>query len=309
MPRFLITLMLLATVAAVMAACSPNDSTNNEPPAGLDPVVLGVVQDDRITEASGMIASRRNPGWLWVHNDSGDIARLYAISAYGDSLAELQLDGIDARDWEDIAIGPGPGGTDDYLYVGDIGDNDNAYKNVVIYRFREPEAEEFEPGIPLLIEDVERFDFMYPESPRDAETLLVDPFTSDMYIMTKRLWPVQVYRAVPIHTDRPQILQHVADITGPPIAAGDISRDGRHVIVKTYDAILHWYREDDMSIPDLFAQPPDTLPYVTEPQGEALAFNLSGTGYYTVSEETRDIAAAVSFYPFNPDTHDGHVTP
>ena len=39
----------------------------------------GAVQSDLITEASGIVAGRRSPGVLWVHNDSGDAPRIYAI--------------------------------------------------------------------------------------------------------------------------------------------------------------------------------------------------------------------------------------
>ena len=40
------------------------------------------------------------------------------------------LTGAKMRDWEDIAVGPGPEPNVDYLYVGAIGDNDARSKSI-----------------------------------------------------------------------------------------------------------------------------------------------------------------------------------
>jgi hypothetical protein len=53
--------------------------------------LAGVVQNDQIREASGIVASRQNPGVLWVHNDSGDSARVFAINEKGEFLARASL--------------------------------------------------------------------------------------------------------------------------------------------------------------------------------------------------------------------------
>lgn len=44
-----------------------------------DRIDCGVVECNDIKEASGIVASRVNPGVLWVHNDSGDKARTFAM--------------------------------------------------------------------------------------------------------------------------------------------------------------------------------------------------------------------------------------
>ena len=82
------------------------------------PVPMGVVQYDPLREASGLVASRSHPGVLWAHNDSGDDPRLYALTTSGRHLGVFTLDGAEARDWEDLAIGPGPEPGVDYLYAG-----------------------------------------------------------------------------------------------------------------------------------------------------------------------------------------------
>src|SRR6185503_14763457 len=75
-----------------------------------------------LDEISGMSQSRGNPNIFWVHNDSGDQARVYAVNRKGVLVGTYLLDGASAVDWEDMAMGPAPGGRS-YLYLADIGDN------------------------------------------------------------------------------------------------------------------------------------------------------------------------------------------
>ena len=66
-------------------------------------VSLGTLQLSAIDEASGIAASRTNPNVLWVHNDSGDSARVFAIHIDGTLLGTYSLSGASATDWEDIS--------------------------------------------------------------------------------------------------------------------------------------------------------------------------------------------------------------
>ncbi len=54
------------------------------------------------------------------------------------SLGVFRVTGAQARDWEDISIGPGPQRGKSYLYIGDIGDNNEARSEIVVYRVAEP---------------------------------------------------------------------------------------------------------------------------------------------------------------------------
>src|SRR5215510_12948394 len=102
------------------------------------PNELGKLQDTAINESSGIVASCSNPGLYWTHNDSGDGPFIYAIDNQGKSRGVWRVAGAAARDWEDIAAGPGPIRNRTYLYVGDIGDNDKKRASIDIYRFPEP---------------------------------------------------------------------------------------------------------------------------------------------------------------------------
>jgi hypothetical protein len=82
-------------------------------------IQTGTIQNSSINEASGIAASRMNPNVLWTHNDSGDSARVFAMTAAGTNLGTYSISGASATDWEDIAVGPGPSAGAQYLVVPD----------------------------------------------------------------------------------------------------------------------------------------------------------------------------------------------
>ena len=99
---------------------------------------VGTVAHAAIDEASGVVASRKNPGVLWVHNDSGGSARAFAMNTLGTHLGIYNILGAGAWDWEDMAAGPGPVAGQSYLFLGDIGDNAAVRSSIVVYRVAEP---------------------------------------------------------------------------------------------------------------------------------------------------------------------------
>ena len=101
---------------------------------------LGEIENDEILEASGIASSRFNQNILWTHNDSGDENRIFAMDINGNHVGEFFLNNVENRDWEDIAIGPGPIEGVDYIFVGDIGDNRSENDIKHIYRFAEPQV-------------------------------------------------------------------------------------------------------------------------------------------------------------------------
>ncbi|MDT5294667.1 MAG: hypothetical protein QOJ76_1547, partial [Acidobacteriota bacterium] len=132
-------------------------------------VLLATLEDRRIDESSGIVASRRNPGLFWTHNDSGDGPFVYAFDRAGRSRGTWRVEGASARDWEDIAAGPGPETGRPYLYAGDIGDNEGRRDYVVVYRFPEPEIKPEDAGAtgdrPRSTEPADALRLKYPDGP------------------------------------------------------------------------------------------------------------------------------------------------
>ncbi len=248
----------------------------------------GVVQSLLIQEASGIVASRKNPGLLWVHNDSGDAARVFALDDRGRLLGTCAIRGARARDWEDIAIGPGPDPNQQCLYIGDIGDNGSRYASVRVYRVREPDLDPTKSFGQMSLGPAETIELTYPDGPRDAETLLVDPVTQDFYIIAKRELFSKVYRASAPHlTTKSTVMEKVAALPWGFAVAGDVSPDGRRIIVRSpYNASI-WIRPDGEPLWKAFQGKPMGIPLRSEPQGEGICFDGKGRGYFTLSEKAR----------------------
>ncbi|MGI9082260.1 MAG: hypothetical protein ACR2FZ_08275 [Thermoleophilaceae bacterium] len=247
--------------------------------------VTGHVATSAATELSGLVLSRSQKGVLWTHNDSGDRARVLAVAPDGRALAEVALAGAENVDWEDIALGPAPKGGD-ALYVGDIGDNEAQRSSVVVYRIDEPRvAAGRSQSAPA-----QRLTLRYRDGAHDAEALLVDPSSGALVIVTKDFGNTAgVYVA-----DRPRegtttMLRRIGDLTldaAEPVTAGDLSADGRTIVIRTYDGVFAWSRRAGQSLATALrgracAAGADLL---VEGQSEAVALTADGRAFYTVPE-------------------------
>lgn len=261
---------------------------------------MGELGDKDMDEVSGMVASRAYPGFFWVHNDSGDEPRLFLIDQAGDIKGRIHLATVQHRDWEDIAIGPGPEFGKDYIYVAEIGDNEAVYDDKYIYRFVEPDLTTLSPTGSKEITEVETLHFVFEDGARDAETLLLDPLDSNLYVVSKREDRVSIYSLGP---PTAEMIARKApfQFTFRNTTAGDISKDGTEILIKTYDSVYYWQREQGMNLLDLLGGSPKRLPYVPEPQGESICWSSDNTGYYTLSEWKERKAPEIFFYARKPD--------
>lgn len=259
-------------------------------------VDCGEIEFPAIDEASGLAASRKNPGILWTHNDSGN-RRIFALDEGGKHIAICSVSRARCRDWEDIAVGPGPKEGELYVYLGDIGDNEAKFDVKYIYRFPEPDLSQLQ-GKAVAVLDLDTLAFRYPDGKFDAETLMLDPLTRDLYIITKRERQVHVYRfPYPQSTGEVTTLESVTKLNLINVVGGDISSSGLEILVKTYHHIYYWQREPGQSLPELFDTRFTVVPYTLEPQGESVCWDAGGRGYYTTSEEPAGLPAHLYYYP------------
>jgi len=255
----------------------------------------GIVQPAAVIEASGIAASRTTPGYFYTHNDNFDDQRIFAISASGELRGTWTLDiPSSVRDPEDIAIGPGPMSGVSYIYLADIGDNANVRDDITVYRAVEPTVSA--TGAPVVAGlPAQSIRLSYPDGPRDAETLMID-INGDMYVIAKRLTPGKVYRApFPQSTTNVNVLQPVGQLQWDLIqpTGGDIAADGSAIIVRGYFRMDLWARPTGANIGSVLSQPGCTVPWVVEPQGEAVCFRDDLLDYATVSEGSNP---AINFF-------------
>lgn len=245
----------------------------------------GELSSDSLTEASGIAASQRNPRFLYIHNDSGDDSRVFIANEFAQIVGSLKLLNATNRDWEDIAVGPGPEIGKTYVYVGDIGDNSALYPNKKIYRFEEPVFDTSNGYFTNTITEIDSIVFTLSDTTRDAETLMIDPQTRDIYVVTKREDSVRVY-VLPFPQSRSMVAEFVLQLPFSSAVAGDISPTGNEILIKNYATVFYFRRESGVSIKSALATIPRVAPYQLEPQGEAICFDHKGDGFYTTSEET-----------------------
>jgi hypothetical protein len=270
----------------------------------------GTIQSPEITEASGMVASRRHPDVLWLHNDSGGKPILYALNPQGKCLGRFHVTQARARDWEDIALGPGPDPEQDYLYIGDIGDNRAQRDSITVYRVPEPAVAQSVPLILGRTAPAQAIRLAFPGKARDAETLLVDPLNGDIYIITKREFfflASGVYRA-----EYPQSVAHISTMKRVAVlplglaVAGDISPDGQWIIVRSMHNATLLQRPAHGPLAQAFKGKMFPLPLAQERQGEAICFDARGQGYYTTSEQRN---APIYYFPRPQVTDDAAPAP
>jgi hypothetical protein len=246
-------------------------------------VVTGRVSAEDATEISGLVVSSTQPGVLWAHNDSGDRARIFALRSDGSLIASLDVPGAEATDWEDIAVGPGGD-----LLLADIGDNRSVRESVDVYRMPEPRLADG----PTTTAAATRLRLTYPDGAHDAETLLADPRTGEVVIVTKRIdGRSGVYVAhVPARGEPAEaVLRRAGELRlgfGGLATAGDVSGDGRTVAIRTYSALYAWTRRAGATLAATLLRTPcvGSAQLVREGQGESLALSRDGRSFFTVPE-------------------------
>jgi hypothetical protein len=252
------------------------------------------IKTNKLDEISGIVPSMQYPDVFWVHNDDGEIKTVYAINIDGDLLASVELDIKKSKDWEDIAIAKSPADGKYYLFIGDIGDNDAKHDTRKIYRIEEPyvNASQDHDKITPDPEDIDVIEYQYEDGARDCETLLIDPFSNDLYLVTKREENVAVYTLkYPQSYKKENTATKIATLPMgdknnmlDQIVGGDISPDGSEILIKSYIEVFYYKKDKNETYAQAFAKQPLTLPYVMEPQGEAICWDREGDGYYTISE-------------------------
>ena len=250
--------------------------------AGPCSIATGPASLDGIPESSGLAVSRRTPGILWTHNDSGNAAVLFAIEPGGAIRARVQFP-IPTRDWEDISAGRCASG--DCLYIADIGDNRSRRKQVEIYRVPEPALDAAATATP------EVFDAVYADGPHNAEAMFV--IGSDMFIITKDRTGI-LFRASAASPGGRIVFERIGDLGVSTVTDAEASPDEKTVVVRTYN-VAQFYHAADLingkAVPYLRVP----LGSLGEPAGEGAAVNgdmlyLSSEGFgFTSNSSIRSL--------------------
>ena len=247
---------------------------------------VGTITEPGLVELSGLAAGERNPSVLWAHDD--EVPVLWALDTMGKVRARYQLEGPGVHangDNEDIAVIPGQAPGSGHVFLGEIGDNNEVKKTISIYRVLEPAVPDSYVEETLVAETMQ---VVYPDAPHNAEALLVDPKTAEIFILQKTvsssatIWHVGQF--VPEMTVTAAAMGTVDQ--GPLITAGDISRDGTLIVLRNYTTTAWvWPRQEGETVPEALSHVPCEITIETEPQGEAICFSQDGKALFSSSEK------------------------
>lgn len=232
--------------------------------------------DPRITESSGLAASVRHEGVYWTHNDSGPdhTPDLHAVDERGATVATVRLvgDGVQARDWEAVAMGVDEEGRP-AIHVADIGDNfQGGWPDVRVYRIPEPRD--------LVDQTITAttFTLSYADGGRDAEGLLIDPRDNRMYVVSKEI--AGGLYAAPERPD-PGTTNTLTRVGPAPLFATDaaFAPDGSSYAVRTYWNVTVYDASDGVP-----GRRVATLGLPDSDQGESLTYTRDGTALLVGTE-------------------------
>jgi hypothetical protein len=259
------------------------------------PKIIGKIKSADVTEASGFAASLCQQNVFWTHNDSGDDSYLFAFDLGGENLGTWRVASIQNIDWEDIALFKDKTGKC-FIYIGEIGDNKLQRREHAIYRVAEPTVSDTtksstkKNSLPIDTHEVIRF--VYPDFNQDAETLMIEPKSGDIYVVTKRVsGPAGVYRLkASFGGAETQLAEKITEIAVPAIpngliTGGDISPDGKRVAVCDNFQAYEWaLPETATTFDEIWKQSLVLIDLGKRTNGEAIAYSPSGESIYATSE-------------------------
>lgn len=255
-------MLLLGVSLLVLQGLRPSESV------GPCTVASGPATLPDIPETSGLAVSRRDPGLLWSHNDSGNAAELFGLDLTGTVRQRVRVP-IKTRDWEDISAARCQ--LNDCLYIADIGDNSQARRQIRIHRVAEPAPGETEAAPP------ESFNGTYADGPHNAEAMFV--IGEDFFIITRDRTG-GVYRST--HLGRNELsFRRIGQLGLGSVTDAEASSDEKTVVVRTSHQFA-LYRTDDLIAGRDAPYVRIPIDGLKEAQGEGVA--LDGGMVYLSSE-------------------------
>lgn len=285
---------LRASVFLLFLLCSASETRCDESsPAHRE---LCIVRDPQILESSGIAICRTVKNAVWMHNDSGDVPRLFLVGFDGATKAIVNVDGVKAMDWEDMCSFEMNG--ESWLLIGDIGDNarQRGAKNppCQLLLIKEPRLRH-EPDSSTAKEisvEVDRtIEFQFPDGPHDCESLAVDTGSRTILMVTKSSPLNCAMYSLPLRLDAGHEkveAKRLAPVSAAFATAMDISPDGKQLaIVNMFNGVMLTRNDptkDSWNDPSAVITTPLTLP--NRKQGESVCFTGNGNSLLLNSEGT-----------------------
>ena len=189
-------------------------------------------------ESSGILKSKKYEGVYYIHDDSFEKARLYAINLSGHLINIFDIKNSTNIDWEDI------GYINNQLFIADSGDNFNYRKNLQIYIFDEPNPYKDKN---ITIKKTINFHFkektiFSPFFDRNYDCEASYSKDNKIYLLTKR----RSDNNTTLYVIKKDVAKKISWFNiGGMVTAADYSKDDDLVAVLTYKGIWIFKAEDE----------------------------------------------------------------
>ena len=294
--------ILFFIIIFIPIACS-NSNENNivEQP---ERKVVAKINDERLKEVSGISESQLVDNIIWLHNDSQDNPRIFAINLNGEVIAEVTLKNATNVDWEEIKVVKNPNDSQSYIYIGDIGDNLEVRNDYKFYVLQEPIIDTNKRNQQIEVSEYQMINFEYPDKKHDCEAFFVE--NNVIHIFTKRdsmahyftlKNPIANNKNIAEFQTKTKIGQFRTRYPTSRIVGADLSNNEQHLLVKSYDSVYYFKASSDWK--STLSAEPQFVYYVPEVQGEAICWNKKDTGFWTLSEAGPvDVQPVLYYYNF-----------
>ncbi len=248
-----------------------------------------VIENKAIDESSGLAYSTQQQNIIWTHNDSGNLAVIYALEPQGKDVASFTLDKVKAFDWEDMASFRE--NNKSYLLVADTGDNfkfRNIYRLIILLEPQVNIEKTSHQNPPVARQII----FSYPkEKSYDVEAVSVDSVNNKILLMSKSKKTVKLFE-LPLHSQQPSsfeapiVAQKLGEIESIKKATSlDISKDGTMAAVLIYGYVYLFQKDINQQWIDAFQQKPQVIKYKRLYQPEAICFGKNNHELFISSEK------------------------
>lgn len=195
---------------------------------------------NELTESSGLCTSHGG-AVVWTHNDSGDLPRLFAFDRQGHLITVANIQGANARDWEDICAFQVQGRT--YLAIGDVGDNQALRSLVQVYIVMLPaKVEELKSQQLKVLTTIQ---VTYTGGPIDCESIAYDPLEGRLLLASKERFRCRLFEVdfALEHGEQSQSANFLQSFVVPMVTGADISPDGSRLVLASYGVGAMLYRD------------------------------------------------------------------
>jgi len=256
----------------------------------------GKLENERLGEASGLAHGNRSEV-LFSINDSGNAPELFALDADGNDLGAWPIEYTERHDFEDLASFKWDGTA--FLLIADTGDNFNWRPYLTLVVITEPDLATV--GQPLT--PVWTIRFRFPEGYRDIEGVAVDEKDEQIYLVSKRRVPAEIFRLPLTSSDDSAVVtaKRIARLRGIPApTARDLREDpqygessssptafdlrGRSAMVVTYKEAYLYRRSFRSTWDETFNALPVRVPLPEIYGLESGAFGASTDVFYVTGE-------------------------